>query len=721
MDTSVLQPLFAWVADHPTWAGLIVFGIALTESLAIVGLFMPGAVLLFGIGALIAAGSMELLPTLAWAIAGAIVGDGVSFLIGYHYQDGLRALWPFSRYPRLLEQGEAFFRKHGGKGVLFGRFVGPVRPIMPATAGMMGMSPAFFFLIDVPSAFVWAPVYILPGVAFGASLGLASEVAARLAMLLLVIVAVLWFIQWAVRKVFNYIQPRANDMLNRTLRWSRAHARLGPLAAAIIEPDHPELRGLVYLGVILLGASTAFFLLLQHVGDQPLSYLNTVVLHFFEGLRTPFADGLMVAVSQLGSSRVNIPVFVAVLGWLAWRRRWLASGHWIGAVAFGAAVVWAMKLIMHVERPPTLYAATADFAFPSGHVTMGIMLYGFLAVMIAREHRGAGRWLPYAAAGTWVGMTALSRLYLGAHWLTDVLGGFMLGLAWIALLGIAYRRHRPPSIATGKLTLVASAVFLIAGGWHVSRHHAAELQHYAPLIETARMELRDWQETGWQSLPAYRADLRARRDQPLTVQYAGPPQALREHLAQHGWQQPAPLSFVTALYWLSADAPVAQLPVLPQVHDGWHESLVLVRDSGSPERRLVLRLWPAYVDLATPAGDTVPLWLGSVSFYERARPMRLFTTAHTGQDFVTPRDLLAGDVSGLIARVGSRPLSGADHDRPPRWDGKVLLLRPPPAAPRQDVFLGPRGTAVAPADDESDADHGGGTPLAYAGWGGGQP
>jgi len=68
---------------------------------------------------------------------------------------------------------------------LFGRFVGPVRPVIPAVAGMMQMPAGRFLAVNVASALVWAPAYLLPGIAFGASLELAAEVAGRLAVLVL--------------------------------------------------------------------------------------------------------------------------------------------------------------------------------------------------------------------------------------------------------------------------------------------------------------------------------------------------------------------------------------------------------------------------------------------------------------------------------------------------------------------------------------------------------
>ncbi len=72
MELTYLQPLFDWIAQHQTWAGIAVFLIAFTESLAIVGLFIPGAILMLAVGALIGTGTLEFWSTFWWAVAGAV-------------------------------------------------------------------------------------------------------------------------------------------------------------------------------------------------------------------------------------------------------------------------------------------------------------------------------------------------------------------------------------------------------------------------------------------------------------------------------------------------------------------------------------------------------------------------------------------------------------------------------------------------------------------------
>ncbi len=195
MDGSLLDPVFNWITAHPHWAYLIVALIAFGESLAIVGLIVPGALLLFGVGALIGSGELALWPTLIAAAVGAILGDGISFWLGYHFRDQLANLWPFNRFPKLMAKGITFFKHHGGKSILFGRFIGPVRPIIPAVAGMMRMSVPKYISINLLSAMAWAPAYLLPAAFLvGYAKDEVAAVTTNLIITLLLTIALVWLV-----------------------------------------------------------------------------------------------------------------------------------------------------------------------------------------------------------------------------------------------------------------------------------------------------------------------------------------------------------------------------------------------------------------------------------------------------------------------------------------------------------------------------------------------
>ena len=153
----------AEIIKQSQYTGLIVFLIAFLETLLLIGFFFPGSVALVTIGGLIAAGHLDLWPTLFWAFAGAVVGDNLSFWIGVYLQEPLKKSKMYHKHHEAFINGEKFFHKYGAYSVALGRFIGPVRAVIPAIAGSLGMSGRLFFIVNVFSALVWAPAYILPG------------------------------------------------------------------------------------------------------------------------------------------------------------------------------------------------------------------------------------------------------------------------------------------------------------------------------------------------------------------------------------------------------------------------------------------------------------------------------------------------------------------------------------------------------------------------------
>jgi membrane protein DedA with SNARE-associated domain/membrane-associated phospholipid phosphatase len=664
MNLDFIQPLLDWVSQHPAWSGLFVFLVAFSESLAVVGLFMPGAVLMFAFGALIALGTIDFWPTFWLAVVGAAAGDGLSFWLGHHFKDRLRSLWPFSRYPALFEKGVEFFNRHGGKSILFGRFVGPVRPIIPVTAGMLGMPGWRFLFVNLLSALGWAPAYLVPGMVFGASLGLAAAVATRLAIMVLLLVALLWLGVWLVRSSYRLLAPQAGELAERLIAWGRGHHRLGQITAAIVDPQQPELKGLSILALILLLLALLMFILFREFTIIPaLARLDGGLYNLLQGLRTPWGDQLMTTISQLGDGVVQSVLVIAVLLWLLVRRRFLAAGHWLAAALFALVMTWLLKEAVEVPRPSAMYQGVMEFSFPSAHTVYASCIFGFLAVLIARELKPQWRTACYAVAILLILSIAFSRLYLGAHWFSDVAGGLLLGLAWVLALGVAYRRHVAPPVKPAGLIVVPLLVLLSFGSWHVVDTHTEDMQRYARQYHIKQMAFADWRGEGWRQLPPYRIDTLGTQGQPLNLQWAGPLDEFKQHMLALGWQEPAPLTMADALRWLQPNATLAELVPLPHVHDGRHASLTLEL----VKQKLIIKLWPADYTL-TPSGQ--PLWVGYIARLKLA-DLPLITIPTLSPDFDTPMQQFKPFAALLNWRLGYRHRLDNDDDF---WKGEVLLM-----------------------------------------------
>jgi membrane protein DedA with SNARE-associated domain len=159
----LVQPTLDFISAHSGWAFPVMFITSFGESFAFLGLLFPGTSILIVAGTLMSAGSLPYWPVLAGAIIGAVLGDSVSFWLGRRYGGGLCRIWPFTRNPDLLPNGMRFFARHGGKSVFIGRFFGPVRAVIPLAAGVMRMPRGLFWLANITSAIVWAPMLVFAG------------------------------------------------------------------------------------------------------------------------------------------------------------------------------------------------------------------------------------------------------------------------------------------------------------------------------------------------------------------------------------------------------------------------------------------------------------------------------------------------------------------------------------------------------------------------------
>lgn len=622
MTSEWLNDITTWIGAHPVAAGGLIFLVAFCDALAVVGIVVPALPLLFAVGTLIGLGHIDGPYAVVCAAAGAFAGDALSYWLGWRWGPAMRQHWLFRRYPQFIDRGERLFRKHGSMGIVIARFVGAVRPFVPAVAGMLHVPLKRYIPASAVACLLWAASFLAPGWIFGASYDAVAAVADRLALVLLALVLVLALVWAVVLYTYRWFVGHADRLLARALKWTHAHPRLGRYAEPLIQPNRPESAALAMLAMCLTAIGWGWFALLAvlvaHGG--PLG-LDLQVNALMATLRNPLADRFLAALASIGDLQVLLPAMVAPLAWLLWRRRFAAALHWIAALAFGFVFTAFLGMTVDMPRPPN---ATSGFGFPSIPVTMITIVFGFFAVLIARELPGRARVWPYLVSGALVALLGFARLYFGAHWLSDIVGGALFGVLWLLVLGIAYRRHIGRSFWMRPLATLFYAGFLVIALWHAPRAIDGVLAQFAPPPPTTRLSLDGWWNGGWARLPAHRDEqIDHRRDTvgwPLDLQIAGPLAPLRARLEARGWQVQPQATWVATLGLLDAHRPLARQPVLPATLDSEAEALLLRRPGPTPDTVHVLRIWraPALLD------DGQPLWLCNTQTLRFGRPLTTF-------------------------------------------------------------------------------------------------
>lgn len=172
------------------------------------------------------------------------------------------------------------------------------------------------------------------------------------------------------------------------------------------------------------------------------------VQELVEGLLSPGAIRLMVVITALGGV-VGMTILSAGLAVLLWRRRWWRQlVELLIAVGGGAAAIFVMKAFFQRARPVEALFEVRGLSFPSGHAFISMVFFGFVAYLLGRSDLPPAVTLPgVLLAGLFIALIGVSRVYLGVHFLTDVVGGYAAGFLWLVLtlvlvreVGARYRR-----------------------------------------------------------------------------------------------------------------------------------------------------------------------------------------------------------------------------------------------------------------------------------------
>ena len=162
----MFDSILSFLETNPDWVNWTIFALIFVESLFIAGLFTPATLIVPGVGALAATVGISPFEITLYATMGMVTGDSVSYGLGILVGNKLYD-WVPDNYHGYIKQAQKFMGKYGVLSVALGRFFGPLRCVVPFTAGSLGMNKRIFFPVTILSAPVWTSIYVLSGYFLG--------------------------------------------------------------------------------------------------------------------------------------------------------------------------------------------------------------------------------------------------------------------------------------------------------------------------------------------------------------------------------------------------------------------------------------------------------------------------------------------------------------------------------------------------------------------------
>ncbi|MCW2720574.1 phosphatase PAP2 family protein [Pseudonocardia sp.] len=158
--------------------------------------------------------------------------------------------------------------------------------------------------------------------------------------------------------------------------------------------------------------------------------------------RSPVLTTVAVAVTTIGNTAATA-VLAVLVGAFRWYRGRRADAV-LAVVAMGTAalVFTTIKRVLDRPRPPVAdrLVSSANESLPSGHATMSMVVVGTIVVLSWGSLGGLRRAVLVVVAAAWVGAVGATRVYLGVHWFSDVIAGWLVGAAWLAVCVVVWKR-----------------------------------------------------------------------------------------------------------------------------------------------------------------------------------------------------------------------------------------------------------------------------------------
>jgi membrane protein DedA with SNARE-associated domain/membrane-associated phospholipid phosphatase len=435
------------------WTYALVGVLAFLETGAFVGLVAPGETVVMAGGVIAGQGEIQLLPLIGLVWLCAVLGDTTSFYIGRKL--GRRFLerhGPRVKItPERLDQVEGYFERYGGRTILIGRFIGLVRALAPFVAGSSGLPYRRFIPYSIVGCGLWATTFCVIGYLFWRSFDRVAHLVGQAVFGFGVTVAVIVAVVVGYRRrheIRAWLQEHRRHPLIRPLfaigaplyRWLvRPVARfVTPYVRFVGNRLMPGELGLELTTLMAIGGVGFYFFIVYLVElDRTLAPtpFDTELLDLADRLRMDMLVDVAKVVTVLGAFPLVAGLVAAAAALLMVRGRYAEALVLVLGLALIYIVVHVTKDAIDRPRPSGSLIETANAAYPSGHAAYATAWVAVAVALTRRLRLVASGTLIFIALGI-AAAVGTSRIYLRAHWWSDVAGGWGLGAGIFALLAV---------------------------------------------------------------------------------------------------------------------------------------------------------------------------------------------------------------------------------------------------------------------------------------------
>ncbi len=472
------------------------------ESVVFLGALFPGTLFIFTLGFLASHDVLHVSYLILYAVIGGVLGDICSYYMG------VRGVKFFSLDSKILNQkyidkGQEYFFRHGGKSILISKFIGFFRGIVPFVAGLSAMQMNRFLPWSLSGNLISISLYTLSGFFFGEFIIYFNIWSKRIgAGLAIVLVGV--FIVWFMRTKRNEIDTMKIFLTQNFRGYVMGNRIMNLITHSIIfriigrRFELGKFSGMFGTAIFSLFLFSLFLLsplLDKLIDSRAVLLFDRSAENFFLWMRNDILTTILRWFTLFFDMAPFVGVVIFVFSILYLLEERLYAWLFAVSIAVTSGSVYLLKFFSDRGRPfaEPLFGAHQSSSFPSGHTAMATLFVGYLLFILFKKKIVRTGYVSVFLASSLVLTVAISRIYLGLHFATDVIAGFILGLL-LCLLTISvteiiqvkfkFIKRDEYSTTLLKKGLIASmAIVVILGFFYYGNNKIRESNEYINGIE----------------------------------------------------------------------------------------------------------------------------------------------------------------------------------------------------------------------------------------------